>query len=250
MRTETPSSEPQLHGGVFATTHWSVVLAAGQRGTPESGAALELLCRTYWYPLYAFVRRQGYSPQDSEDLLVGFFTRFLEKDYLKDVDPAKGRFRSFLLAALKHYLANEWDKAKAVRRGGRIDFLPLDAEAAETRYYEEPATELTPEKLYEQRWACVLLERVMARLEHDFQEDSRSGPNFDMLKSFLLGEDGCAPYGELATRLGLSEAALKMRVQRLRRRYQRLLREEIAQTVGQPDQVEDEIRHLFSVVGG
>ncbi len=224
-----------------------MVLAAGRRDTPESGAALELLCRTYWYPLYAFVRRQGYSAQDSEDLLVGFFTRFLTKDCLKDVDPAKGRFRSFLLAALKHYLANEWDKAKAVRRGGRIDFLSLDADAAETRYFEEPATELTPEKLYEQRWACVLLERVMERLERGFQ-NSRVGPDFDTLKSFLLGEDGCAPYAALATRYGLTEAALKMRVQRLRRRYQRLLREEIAQTVGHPEEVEDEIRHLFSVV--
>lgn len=225
------------------------MLAAGQRGSPESGAALEQLCRTYWYPLYAFVRRQGYSAPDSEDLLLGFFARFLEKEWLRDVDRAKGRFRSFLLAALKHHLANEWDKAKAVRRGGRVEFLSLDADEAESRYFEEPATLLTPEKLYEQRWACVLLERVMGRLENDFK-GSNSGLHFETLKSFLVGEDHSTSYGALAAQHGLSEAAVKMKVQRLRRRYQRLLREEIAQTVAQPDEVEDEIRHLFKVVCG
>jgi len=233
----------------FAPTHWSVVLAAADQERPEAAAALETLCRTYWYPLYAFVRRQGYSQHDSEDLLQGFFTRFLEKDYLADVDQAKGRFRSFLLSALKHYLANEWDKAKTVKRGGRIEFLSLEGEAAESRYWEEPASDSTPEKLYEQRWACVLLERVMARLQQDFDAAGK-GPIFDALKSCLLGDGRSASHADLAAHQGLSEGALKMKVQRLRQRYQRLLREEIAQTVARPEEVDDEIRYLFSVVSG
>jgi RNA polymerase sigma-70 factor (ECF subfamily) len=249
MGRETKDAPGAVPQPLFATTHWSVVLAATDRETPEAVAALEQLCRTYWYPLYAFVRRQGHGAQDGEDLLVGFFARFLEKHYLDDVDQAKGRFRSFLLAALKHYLANEWDKAKAVRRGGRVEFLSLESEAAESRYWEEPASELTPEKLYEQRWACALLERVMERLQHDFDASGKA-PAFEALKCFLQGEGRSVSYAELAVRHGLSEGALKMRVQRLRQRYQRLLREEIAHTVARPEEVEDEIRHLFSVVSG
>jgi RNA polymerase sigma-70 factor (ECF subfamily) len=195
------------------------------------------------------VRRGGYSPHDTEDLLQGFFARFLEKHYLGDVDQAKGRFRSFLLAALKHYLANEWDKAKAVKRGGRVEFLSLEGEAAESRYYEEPVSELTPEKLYEQRWAYELLERVVVRLRHEFEASGQS-PLFEALKGFLLGESHDVSYADVAARQGLSEGALKKRVQRMRQRYQRLLREEIAHTVARPEEVEDEIRYLFSVVGG
>jgi DNA-directed RNA polymerase specialized sigma24 family protein len=233
----------------FATTHWSVVLAAGHEGSLQAAEALERLCRTYWYPLYAFVRRQGHNPHDTEDLLQGFFARFLEKNYLDDVDQAKGRFRSFLLSALKHYLANEWDKVKAVKRGGRVELLSLENAAAESRYWEEPASELTPEKLYEQRWACVLLERVMERLERDF-DTAGKGPLFQALKGFLLGESRSASYADLAAQHGLSEGGLKMRVQRLRQRYQRLLREEIAHTVARPGEVDEEIRYLFSVVSG
>ena len=233
----------------FATTHWSVVLASAQGDSPQAAAALDQLCRTYWYPLYAFVRRQGHSPHDAEDLLQAFFARFLEKHYLEDVDQAKGRCRSFLLAALKHYLANEWDKANAVRRGGRVEFLSLEGEAAESRYWEEPASDLTPEKLYEQRWACALLERVMERLQHDFDASGKDPP-FEALKCFLQGEGRSVSYAELAAQHGLSEGALKMRVQRLRQRYQRLLREEITHTVAGPEEVEDELRHLFTVVSG
>jgi RNA polymerase sigma factor (sigma-70 family) len=243
------SEKDETQRGVFATTHWSVVLAAGNSQSPSAAEALEILCRTYWYPLYAFVRRQGHSPHDTEDLLQGFFARFLEKHYLRDVDRAKGRFRSFLLAALKHFLANEWDKAKAVKRGGRVDFLSLEGEAAESRYYEEPASELTPEKLYEQRWAYELLERVMERVQHEFDASGQSSL-FEALKVFLLGESQGVSYADVATPQGLSEGALKKRVQRMRQRYQRLLREEIAHTVARPEEVEDEIRYLFSVVGG
>lgn len=235
--------------GLFATTHWSVVLAAGQTESPQSAEALEQLCRTYWYPLYAFVRRRGYSPQDTEDLLQGFFARFLDKHDLGDVDQAKGRFRAFLLAALKHYLANEWDKAKAIKRGGLVEFLSLDAATAESRYYEEPVSALTPEKLYEQRWAYGLLERVMERLQQEFDTSGQSSL-FEAVKDFLLGDSQDVSYADVAARQGLSEGALKKRVQRLRQHYQRLLREEIAQTVARPEDVEDEIRYLFSVVAG
>jgi RNA polymerase sigma factor (sigma-70 family) len=243
------SEQAASHGGVFATTHWSVVLAASGAPSSRAETALEQLCRTYWYPLYAFVRHQGHSPHDAEDLLQGFFARFLARHDFEGVDRAKGRFRSFLLAALKHYLANQWDKANAVKRGGRIEFLSLEGEAAESRFYEEPASELTPERLYEQRWACVLLERVMERLQRDF-DASGKGPLFEALKTFLLGEDRSTSYADLAAQQGLSEGAVKMRVQRLRQRYQRLLREEIAHTVAGPEEVEDEIRYLFSVVSG
>ncbi|HOW66695.1 MAG TPA: sigma-70 family RNA polymerase sigma factor [Candidatus Paceibacterota bacterium] len=243
------SEEDETPSGVFATTHWNVVLAVGHTADVQASAALEKLCRTYWYPLYAFVRRQGHSPHDTEDLLQGFFARFLEKHYLGDVNPAKGRFRSFLLAAMKHYLANEWDKAKAVKRGGRIDFLSLEGEAAESRYYEEPVSELTPEKLYEQRWAYELLERVMERLQSEFVA-SGQGPLFEALKDSLLGERQGVSYADVAVLQGLSEEAVKKRVQRMRKQYQRLLREEIAHTVARPEDVDEEIRYLFSVVGG
>ncbi len=249
MNGERPLRPAPAGSREFATTHWSVVLAAGQPESPRAAEALERLCRTYWYPLYAFVRRRGYSAPDAEDLLQGFFARFLEKHYLNDVDQAKGRFRSFLLGALKHYLANEWDKANAVKRGGRVEFLSLESEAAESRYWEEPASELTPETLYEQRWACVLLERVMDRLEKDFDAAGKSPP-FEAIKDCLLEEGHPVSYAALAAQFGTSEAALKMKVQRLRLRYQRLLREEIAHTVSSPEEVEDEIRYLFSVVCG
>ncbi|MHC1767461.1 MAG: RNA polymerase sigma factor [Verrucomicrobiia bacterium] len=249
MGEEAGPRLPASAGREFTTTHWSVVLAAGQQDLPQTVEALETLCRTYWYPLYAFVRRGGYSPHDAEDLLQGFFARFLEKHYLGDVDQAKGRFRSFLLAALKHYLANEWDKAKAVKRGGRVEFLSLEGEAAESRYYEEPVCELTPEKLYEQRWAYELLERVLERVRRECEESGQS-PLFEALKGFLLGEDQGVSYADVAAQQGLSEGALKKRVQRMRQRYQRLLREEIAHTVARREDVEDEIRYLFSVVGG
>jgi RNA polymerase sigma factor (sigma-70 family) len=233
----------------FTTTHWSVVLASAQGDSPQAASALEQLCRTYWYPLYAFVRRRGHSPHDAEDLLQTFFARFLEKHFLDDVDRSKGRFRSFLLAALRHFLADAWDKATADKRGGGVQIFSLDSQAAESRYWEEPASDLTPEKLYEQRWACILLERVMQRLEQDSAEAGKAH-FFEALKPFLVGESRSVSYAELAARLGVSEAALKMKVQRLRHRYQRLLREEIAHTVASAEEVEDEIRYLFRVLGG
>jgi RNA polymerase sigma factor (sigma-70 family) len=233
----------------FATTQWSVVLAATNEESSAAQDALQQLCHAYWYPLYAYVRRQGHNPADAEDLLQGFFARFLEKHYLGDVNPVKGRFRSFLLAAMKHYLANEWDRARAVKRGGRIDFLSLEGEAAESRYYEEPVSELSPERLYERRWAYELLERVMERLRSEFAASGQS-PLFEVLKNFLLGDSQGVSHADVAAQQGLTEEAVKKRVQRMRERYQKLLREEIAHTVSRPEDVEEEIRYLFSVVGG
>ncbi|RPJ69220.1 MAG: sigma-70 family RNA polymerase sigma factor [Desulfobacteraceae bacterium] len=225
------------------------MLAAADSASLSSQEALERLCRTYWYPLYAFVRRQGRNAHDAEDLLQSFLARFLEKNFLRVVDRSKGRFRSFLLAALKHFLANEWDKGNAQKRGGQVQFLSLEHEAAESRYWEEPASGLTPETLYEQRWACVLLERVMQRLAADFAAAGK-GEFFEALKAFLVGESRSETYAELANKFGVSEGALKMKVQRMRHRYQRLLREEIAHTVASPEEVEDEIRYLFRVLSG
>ncbi len=233
----------------FTTTHWSVVLAARGADSPQAAEALESLCRVYWYPLYAYLRRRGQSPPDAEDLLQGFFVRFLESDFLDQVDRGKGRFRSFLLAALNHFLANEWDKANRQKRGGQVRRVSFDRAEAEGWYADELASELTPEKLYEQRWACALLERVMQRLEKD-SRGAAKGDAFGALKEFLTGDSDSLTYAGLAQRLGISEAAAKMRVQRLRHHYQRLLRQEIAQTVAGPEEVEEELRHLFSILGG
>src|SRR5438270_3244270 len=173
---------------VFATTHWSVVLAAGNRNSPQCDAALEDLCRTYWYPLYAFVRRKGHSPHDAQDLTQAFFARLLEKNYVAQADRERGRFRTYLLAALTHFLADEWDKARRQKRGGGREIISFDAASAEERYRLEPIDQLDPAKLYERRWVTTLFEKVLARLEQEFR-DSGKGKLFDGLKSSLLAED-------------------------------------------------------------
>ncbi len=234
-------------GPTFTTTDWSVVLQARSGHSAEAAEALNQLCGAYWYPLYAFVRRQGYGPQDAEDLLQSFLACLIEKNYLKDVDPAKGRFRSVLLAALKHFLSKEWEKAKAQKRGGQARFVPLPSESAESRYIEEPASDLTPEKLYEQHWAFVLLESVMRRLEEHFTEAGKR-EFFEAAKGFLIGRHSPQTYAGLSQRFGLNEAALRMKVQRMRHRYQQVLREEVAHTVASPNEVEEEIRYLLRVL--
>jgi RNA polymerase sigma-70 factor (ECF subfamily) len=240
---ERPGSAGQP---LFATTHWSVVLAAANEETPESSAALERLCATYWYPLYAYVRRRGYSPEDAQDLTQEFFWRLLRKNYLAKIDPAKGKFRSFLLAAINHFLANEWDRAKAVKRGGRMEFLPLDHESAEQRL-TEVAREPSPEQIFERCWAITFLEKVLAQLRDEMAQAGRS-EHFEGLKGFLTGEKPADSYAALATRLGGNEAALRKEVQRLRQRYGELLRQEIELTVASPAEVEGELCHLFTVL--
>jgi len=231
----------------FASTHWSVVIAAGRGDSEPKRAALEKLCRTYWYPLYVFVRRLGYRPHDAEDLVQSFFAVCLEKNYLGAADQSKGRFRSFLLVALKRFLANARDKALTRKRGGAQIHVSLDALTAEQRYALEPADRLSPDKLYERRWALTLLDQVIARLQSQ-QAAAGRGAVFEQLKEFLTSPDRGSPYSELGARLGLSEGAVKVAIHRLRQRYRELLEEEIAHTVSTPEQIQEERRHLLSAL--
>ncbi|HEY2951108.1 MAG TPA: RNA polymerase sigma factor [Verrucomicrobiae bacterium] len=235
----------QASAGYFATTHWTVIVHARQGDSPQARAALEQLCRTYWYPLYAYVRRQGHGPHDAQDLTQAFFETFLEKNYLDDVRHERGKFRSFLLVALKHFLANEWDKAQAQKRGGG-KLVPLD-DSAETRYIREPRDELTAEKIFERRWALTLLEQVLSRLREEFVADGKTA-QFDCLKVFLSAGKGAVPYAQVAVELEMSEGAVKTAVHRLRQRYRELLRAEIAHTVFSPGEIDGEIRHLFAAL--
>lgn len=235
-------------GGRFETTRWSLVLAAGQLPTATSRAALATLCEQYWYPLYAFLRRQGHSADAAQDLTQGFFARLLEKGWLHDVRPERGRFRSFLLASLSHYVSNERDRARALKRGGPTPPLPLAIETAEGLYQLEPRDDVTPERVFDRRWALTLLDRVLARLRSEFH-DRGKGELFETLKVFLDGDRGGESYKEVGVVLDMSEGAVKVAVHRLRRRFRDILRDEIAQTVEREDQIEDEIRHLFEAVG-
>jgi len=245
---DTPSSpSPSRAGGVFATTHWSVVLAAQREDPARAHEALAALCQSYWYPLYVYVRRQGHSPHDAQDLTQEFFARLLEKDWLAGVSRGRGRFRSFLLAAMKHFLANEWDKARARKRGGGQRFVGLDAASAETRYALEPPDNVTPERVFERRWAMTLLDQVLARLRAEHAASGKE-PLFEALKGALTEGRDSLPHAELGAKLGLSGGAVKVAVHRLRRRYRELLRQEIAHTVGSEAEVEDELRHLFALL--
>jgi RNA polymerase sigma-70 factor (ECF subfamily) len=205
------------------------------------------LCQTYWYPLYAYIRRQGHDADQAQDLAQEFFARLVEKDGLASVDQAKGRFRSFLLAACRHFLANERDRARTLKRGGDRQFVPIEFGDADSRYSCEPGHHETPERLFERRWALALLERVLARLRGEY-EAAGKGRLFEQLKGHLTGDSGGVPHAQAAAELGLSEGAVKVAVHRLRRRYRDLLREEIARTLDDPDQVEAEIRDLFAAL--
>jgi RNA polymerase sigma factor (sigma-70 family) len=233
----------------FATTRWSQVIAAGQAPTVDSREALARLCELYWYPLYAYVRRWGYDADQAQDLTQEFFARLLEKHYLRAADPARGRFRSFLLASLKHFLSNERDRAGAVKRGGRATVVPLELENAEGRYCREPADSETPETIYERRWALTLLERTLARLRHELEAAGKQAL-FARLEGHLTGDQETLPYADLCAELGMSEGAIKVAVHRLRRRFGALLREEISETVSDSAEVDDEIRQLFQALKG
>jgi RNA polymerase sigma factor (sigma-70 family) len=230
--------------GKFVATPWTVVLAA-VRG--DSSDALGRLCQAYWYPLYSFVRRQGHDPHTAEDMTQAFFTRLVERRYLDAVDPARGKFRSFLLAALKHFLANERERADAQKRGGAHAIVSIDEQLAESRYSLEAAHHDTPETIYERNWALALLDRVLHQLRDQYTRDGKARL-FDELKATLSAESDAAPYAEIASRLNSSESAIKVAVHRLRHRYRQLLRTEIAHTVEKPEEIEDEIRHLFAML--
>ena len=233
----------------FATTRWSIVVSAARESSPESNAALETLCRAYWYPLYAFIRRQGFTPDDASDLAQEFFSRLLEKRCLVGVDSARGRFRSFLLVSLQNFLANEWDKARAQKRGGGSAPLSIDAVSAEASYLLEPVHDLTAERIYERRWAMTLLERVLQRLQNEYVQ-AQKGRLFETLQPTIVDAGGAAAYRDLGVEIGMGEGAVKVAVHRLRKRYRTLLLDEIAQTVTSQEEVDDELRALMTAVGG
>lgn len=230
--------------GQFPTTRWSLIVATHEQPTSGAREALASLCGSYWYPLYAYIRRQGYAVEDAQDLTQGFFALLLEKGYLADFDRDRGRFRSFLLGAFKHYVANERDRQRAAKRGGGQILMPLDAQDAERRYSVEPAHNMTPEKIYDRRWALLLLDRALERLRRESAPSAR----FDQLKVFLMGDSTGASYSQLASDLGMSEGAVKVAVHRLRRRFREVLLAEVAETVAGPEQVEQEMRFLLSVL--
>jgi RNA polymerase sigma factor (sigma-70 family) len=234
--------------GVFATTHWSVVLSAQDKTSPQSAEALESLCRAYWYPLYAYLRRAANSPADAEDLTQGFFARLLEKDFLKSAAREKGKFRTFLLMAIKRYAANEWDREHAQKRGGFTPFVTIDQDLAESRFASDASRPVPPDQLFDRQWAVTLIERTLSRLQEEYLRSGRA-ILFEHLRNCLARAESALPYAEIASRLHLTEPAVKMAVQRLRRRYRELLEAEIRQTVASADQVEEEIRHLFSAFG-
>ena len=239
---------PPASDAWFVTTHWSVVLSAREKDAPQSAMALETLCRTYWYPLYAFVRRQGRGPHDAQDLTQAFFARVLEKDYLQTAAREKGRFRTFLLVAFKRFLANEWDREHAQKRGGFAPVVSIDQELAESRFAAEPADSVGPDVLYDRQWAMTLLDQTMRQLRDEYVASGRASL-FEYLQSCLAREESALPYAEIAARLKLTEAAVKMAGHRLRARYREILRGEIAHTVSGPEEVEQEIRHLFASFG-
>jgi len=241
------SAAPGQHGAVaFATTHWSVVLTA-QGESPAAHEALEKLCRTYWRPIFAFLRRQGIRPEEAEDLTQGFFAQLLERRSLNAVRKEKGRLRSYLLGALKYFLADEQRRAMAIKRGKGQRLIPLEELRAGERIEMEPADPGTPEMIYERRWALTVLEHVLSRLKDEYRAAGNAAL-FDSLKQLLPDEPGSPSQAEIAARLGMTENAVRQAFYRFRQRYQSLLREEIAHTVATPGDIEDELRHLIAVL--
>ncbi len=242
------SNEQAAAKGQFASTHWSVVLAAARTASPEAQAALEKLCVAYWYPLYAYLRRSGHAPHNAEDLTQEFFaSRLVTKRIFQNVQPGMGRFRSWLLTSLQNMVKNEWEKQQAAKRGGTRSHLSLDFESAEGRYVAETAHHLTPEKLYERRWALTLLDLTLDQLQEKYRRDDKASV-FDGLKMFLPGEQSTRSYAEVAASLGKSEDAVKMAVSRLRQEYGRVLRAEINRMVENPAEVEEELRCLLAAL--
>ena len=236
----------EIKRDIFVTTRWTMVLRAARSDTTRARAALGDLCQAYWYPLYAYARRRGYSPHDAEDLTQGFFARILKLNSLAEVGRERGKFRAFMLAAMNHFISDEWDRTSAQKRAAQRT-ISLDAEMAENRYRSEPADKLTPESLFERRWAVTLLENVVKRLRGEY-EASGQGALFMELRFAITGDKNTIPYAELASRLGLKEEALRVTVHRLRQRYRRALREEIAQTVADESEVVEEMNCLRRIL--
>jgi RNA polymerase sigma factor (sigma-70 family) len=249
MTTDPSHTSTHVPPNIFATTHWTVVLAAGRRSTRQSERALEELCRTYWFPLYAYVRRRGHSPPDAQDLTQEFFARLLAKHWIESADREKGRFRTFLLTAMSRFLANEWDRAGTQKRGGHAAQLPLETETAEIRYEADSALTLTPDRLYDRQWAMTLLDRALTRLRAEHERAGKAR-EFSILSPFLTAERGTIPYAEVAAQLGVKEAAARQAVHRVRKRFREVFREEITQTVAAPEETDAEIRHLLAALSG
>jgi RNA polymerase sigma factor (sigma-70 family) len=249
MNTDLPESEATSRAGAFAVTRWSVVLAAADQQCPESDAALELLCGTYWYPLYAFARRMGRSPDDAAELTQEFFVRLLEQDFLNKADPERGKFRSFLLTVFKRFLLNEHDRDQAQKRGGGTRRFFIDASVGEHRYAFEPADDWTPEAVFERRWALTVLDQVMQRLEQAFHE--RNKPElFDLCRPHLVGGEQSTSYAEIAVQLKMSEAAVRVAVHRMRVLYRELLAAEIAGTIDEDESIVEEMNCLRAAIRG
>ncbi len=239
---------PPIEGGRFTTTHWSVILAAGQAASPDAESALQRLCSTYWYPLYAYLRRRGCKVEDAKDLTQEFFARLLKKNSLARVEPGRGKFRSFLLKSLEHFLADEYDRATAQKRGSGHAPISLDAAAAEGMFALEPVTDVTPEMLFERRWAVAVLDQAFAQLREEHQ---RAG-NLDVFGelSVFLTDKATRDYGPVAQRLNMTTNAVTVAVHRLRQRYRDCVRAQVVQTVASPADLDDEMRHLFASLTG
>jgi len=234
-------------GQWFNTTHWSTVLAAGNHQLERSAEALEKLCRTYWYPLYAYVRRRGFEQHEAEDFTQEFFARFLAGDYVTKAVPGKGRFRHYLLGALNHFLSDAWDYEHRQKRIGNRQTIPIDMHTADERFQFEPCHDLSPDRLYERRWVLILLEQVLTRLGTEYEAGGKARL-FQELKVFLTGDDENASYSEIANKLKMSDGALRVAVHRLRQRYGELFRQEVAHTVSCPEDVIEEMRHFLTVL--
>lgn len=245
MASDEPHSATPASHRTFATTQWSVVIAAGRESSPDSREALAALCWTYWAPLYAYVRRRVPDVNEAQDLTQAFFAELLEKNYVGQADQQRGQFRGFLLTAFQHFLSKEWEKARAQKRGGGKVAIPLDFRSVDSSFRIEPTGGLTAEQLYDREWAIALLGKIMERLEAEFQQAGKA-EQFQELKAFLIGDRSVRTYAEAAKRLQLSEEAARKAASRMRRRYRELLRDEIAETVSGPEAVDNEIRKLFS----
>lgn len=243
------STAENAHAGRewFSTTHWSTILAAGNLDSVRSANALEKLCRTYWYPLYAYVRRRGFGQHEAEDLTQEFFARFLAGDYVAKAAPAKGRFRFYLLGALNHFLSDAWDYARRQKRGGNQQTISIDVRTGDGRFQLEPYHDSSPDRLYERRWALTLLDQVLTQLGHEYETGGKAAL-FQTLKPFLTGDEESASYAQIAQELGMREGALRVAVHRLRQRYGELFRLEVARTVSCPEEVGEEMRHLLAVL--
>ena len=246
---EASTAIPLPASPVFATTRWSVVLRAGDENSPQQQDALAQLCRTYWYPLYAYVRRLGASPEDAQDLTQGFFARLIERNVVNEADADKGKFRWLVLGTLKHYLANQRDFKVAAKRGGNLAHISLDDLTVEKRYQLEPTTTLSPDKLFDRNWAMTLLDRVREQLREHYVQAGKLD-RFERLENFIPGGQARRSYEEVSQDLGVSEGALRVELHRLKALYRQFLRAEIAHTVSNPVEIDEELRYLIEVMQG